>query len=238
MNQVALSNSVHSSLSPWLISFVYPLGCYVVLPTYFGSIEITGQHYIPINDPVIVAPIHRSRWDALLVPHAVGRLVSGRDLRFMVMSSEMKGFQGWLIRHLGGFPVDIEHPHASSLIHSVELLKQGEMLVMFPEGGIFRDEKVHSLKRGVARLALEVEEQKPNCGIKILPISMRYDHPYPQWGAKVRINIGEPFDVARYQKEGIRKDSQKLTEELKQRLNMLYLQQDPAFPESLVCHDI
>ncbi|MGK7945643.1 MAG: lysophospholipid acyltransferase family protein, partial [Microcystaceae cyanobacterium] len=193
-----------------------------LLPSYFGHIKITGQHYIPETGPVIVAPIHRSRWDALFVPYAVGRLVSGRDLHFMVMSSEMTGIQGWFIRRLGGFPVDIRRPHASSLSYSVELLKQGEMLVIFPEGGIFRDHQVHPLKRGVARIALEVEAQKPNAGVKILPISIDYDQSNPSWGTNVTLNIGQPLDVAPYQEAGMKKNSAKLTQDLESRLKSLY----------------
>jgi 1-acyl-sn-glycerol-3-phosphate acyltransferase len=222
MTSLSSLETVSSHISPWLIRLVYPLGCYGLLPTYFGQIQVIGRENIPQDVPVIVAPTHRSRWDALLVPLAVGRLVSGRDLRFMVMSSEMKGLQGCLIRRLGGFPIDIDHPHASSLIHSVQLLKQGEMLVMFPEGGIFRDYHVHSLKRGVARIALEVEVQRPQSGIKILPISLRYDDLYPHWGTSVRITIGQPLDVASYQQAGMKKNSEKLTHDLEQCLKNLY----------------
>lgn len=234
MNQLSSSETIQSQISPWLIRWVYPLGCRWVLPTYFGSIEMSGQEHIPLDVPVIVAPIHRSRWDALMIPYAVGRLVSGRDLRFMVMSSEMKGFQGWLIRHLGGFPVDVDHPHASSLIHSVELLKQGEMLVIFPEGGIFRDNIVHPLKRGVARIALEVEEQKPQSGIKILPVSIKYNCSYPQWGTKVKVRIGEPLEVANYQQEGMKKNSEKLTHDLEACLKSLYEDSDVSEAQTLV----
>lgn len=222
MTSLTSLETVNSYISPWLIRLVYPLGCYGLLPSYFGQIQVTGRENIPQDVPVIVAPTHRSRWDALLVPFAVGRLISGRDLRFMVMSSEMKGLQGCLIRRLGGFPIDIDHPHASSLVHSVQLLKQGEMLVMFPEGGIFRDHQVHPLKRGVARIALEVEVQRPQSGIKILPIGIRYDDLYPHWGTSVRITIGQPLDVASYQQAGMKKNSEKLTHDLEKCLKNLY----------------
>jgi 1-acyl-sn-glycerol-3-phosphate acyltransferase len=54
-----------SRVSPWLTSLFYPLGHYIVLPFYFGKIEITGQEHLPKDGPVILAPTHRSRWDAL-----------------------------------------------------------------------------------------------------------------------------------------------------------------------------
>jgi 1-acyl-sn-glycerol-3-phosphate acyltransferase len=76
-------------------------GNYLVLPAFFSKITVTGQENIPLTGGVILAPTHRSRWDALILPYAVGRLVSGRDLRFMVSANEMKGVQGWFIRRLG-----------------------------------------------------------------------------------------------------------------------------------------
>jgi 1-acyl-sn-glycerol-3-phosphate acyltransferase len=222
LSKASVSASVRSQISPWLIRVAYPLGCRVVLPLFFKKITVIGREHIPSTDALIVAPIHRSRWDALLVPYAVGRWVSGRNLRFMVMSSEMTGLQGWLIHHLGGFPVDIERPAASSLEHSVELLKQGQTVVIFPEGGIFRDRLVHPLKRGVARIALEVKAQQPDSPIKILPVSIQYDRAYPEWGSEVAIIIGEAIALDIYGTEHLKASSQQLTQDLEQRLKQLH----------------
>ncbi|MDJ0583101.1 lysophospholipid acyltransferase family protein [Crocosphaera sp.] len=216
------SEQVKSRISPWLINIAYPFGSKIVLPFYFGSITINGQENIPKTDPVIIAPTHRSRWDALIVPYAFGRIVSGRDVRFMVTSSEMTGIQGWFIRRMGGFPVDIKRPGASSLEYSVEVLKQGEMLVIFPEGGIFRDTEVHPLKRGVARIALEVESQQPGCGMKILPVRIEYSQPFPSWGTDITVNISPPLDVATYDTTTMKRSSQKLTHDLESNLKRIF----------------
>lgn len=208
-------------ISPWLISWLYPLASYIVLPLYFRRLTIVGQENIPQSGAVIVAPTHRSRWDAVIVPYAVGRLVSGRGVWFMVMASEMRGFQGWLIRRLGGFPVDVERPALESLSYSVELLCRGEMLAIFPEGGIFRDNRTHRLKRGVARIALEVEARKPGVGMKILPISIQYSQPYPTWRTDIVVNIGLPINVADYSNDSPKQASAKLTANLAAALNHL-----------------
>lgn len=221
-SQDSQSLANNSRISPWLASLIYPLGTYVVLPTFFGKIEITGQENIPTKNPVIVAPTHRSRWDALLVPYAVGKLVSGRYTRFMVSINEVKGLQGWFIRRLGGFPVDPEKPGASSLRHSVELLKNDEMLVIFPEGNIFRDRQIHPLKRGVARIALDVVAEKQKTEVNILPVSLRYSVPYPSWGAKVQIDIGVPLNAAQFLEDSVRQSSKKLTETLEKSLKELH----------------
>jgi 1-acyl-sn-glycerol-3-phosphate acyltransferase len=217
------TDELNSRVSPWLAKLLYPLGCYLVIPGFFGKIEIFGQENIPRHDPVIVAPTHRSRWDAFIVPYAIGRLVSGRDLRFMVSANEVKGIQGWVIRHMGGFPVDTERPQLNSVRHSIELLKsKQEMLVIFPEGGIFNDYQIHPLKRGVAAIALQAETDKSEIGVKILPVGIRYSQPYPTWGADVRVDIGVPITVKKYHGKSLRQSSQKLTTALQESLEQLY----------------
>lgn len=212
-----------SRISPWIARIIYPIGCYLVLPLFFRKIDIRGQENIPQNGPVIIAPTHRSRWDALIVPYAVGRIVSGRDLRFMVSANEVKGIQGWFIRRMGGFPVNTEHPQISSVRHSIELLQQDhEMVVIFPEGGIVSDCKIQPLKRGVALIALEAEADKSNRGVKILPVSVRYSQLDPCWGTKVKVDIGSPLKVADYLGDSLRKNSQKLTLALQESLQTLY----------------
>ena len=214
--------SLNSRISPWLANLLYPLGSKFVLPLFFDKIQVTGQENIPENGSVIVAPTHRSRWDALVIPYAVGKLVSGRDLRFMVSSNEVKGLQGWFIRRMGGFPVDTERPGMESLCHTVDLLREEEMIVIFPEGGIFRQPKVQNLKRGVALISLQVQSEHPANKVKILPVSIRYSQTYPSWGTKVDVDIGSPLDVKDYVTKSLRQGSQKLTQELFQRLKDLH----------------
>lgn len=217
------SDKLNSRVSPWLARILYPVGCYLFLPLFFGRIQVNGRENIPLQDPVIVAPTHRSRWDALIVPYALGRLVSGRDLRFMVSANEVKGFQGWVIRRMGGFPVDTERPQLSSIRHSIELLKQNkEMLVIFPEGNIFNDDKIHPLKRGVATIALQAGADRLDRQVKILPVAIRYSQRYPSWGTRVVVNIGTPLTVSEYSERSLRHSSQRLTAALQNSLKQIY----------------
>lgn len=220
---------VTSTVSRWLPSILYPLARHFVIPFYFGQIQVTGQEHIPRSGPVILAPTHRARWDAIVVPHTTGRPTTDRDLRFMVSANEMQGLQGWFIRRMGGFPVDTDQPGIGSFRHGVELLEQGEMVVIFPEGGIFQDGRVHPLKRGLACIALNVESSNPGLGVKIVPISIRYSHQIPRWRCDVKVSIGTPLNVADYytaSTEGCRgltarQSSQKLTTDLEAALKHL-----------------
>ena len=211
--------STNSHVSPWLAPLVYPLGRHFVLPGYFRSIDVSGQENLPKSGPTILAPTHRSRWDALMLPYATGRHVTGRDLRFMVSVNEVTGFQGWFIKRLGGFPVDPNHPAIATLRHGVELLLDQQMLTIFPEGGIFQDREVHPLKPGLARLALQAESNHPGLGVKIVPITIRYYPSIPRWGSRVKITIGSPLSAADYiTGASAKKEAQLLTADLEMAL--------------------
>jgi 1-acyl-sn-glycerol-3-phosphate acyltransferase len=210
-----------SRFSPWLISLVYPLGRYLLLPFYFGRIEVKGRENLPLSGPVVLAPTHRSRWDAFIVPYAAGHHMTGRHLRFMVSADEVTGIQGWFIRRLGGFPINTNHPAIASLRHGVDLLQQGEVLVIFPEGNIFRENYIQRLKPGLARLALQAEASQPQLGIKIVPISLEYSKPFVPWRTSIKVRIGKPLSVANYDLAAHKQSAKSLTADLQQALEEL-----------------
>ena len=210
-----------SRVSPWLPPLVYFLGREIVFPFYFGKIKVTGQENLPTTGSVILAPTHRSYWDALLVAHATGRGVTGRDPRFMVSVDHCKGLKGWFIRHLGGFPVDTKRPAITTLRHGVEILQQGEMLVIFPEGDIYREGYVHPLKPGIGRLALSAELSQPELGVKIVPIGISYNQTYPRRGCQSSLKIGSPLSVKDYSTGSIKQDAKHLTQDLELALKQL-----------------
>jgi 1-acyl-sn-glycerol-3-phosphate acyltransferase len=219
---VGPSNRSHSTRPryvSWLIALAYPLARHVVLPFYFRRIEVTGREHIPATGPIILAPTHRSRWDALIVPYAAGQDVTGRLLRFMVTSDEMKGIQGWLIRQMGGFPINTRQPAIAALRHSIDLLQRGETLVIFPEGDIFR--QCQPLKPGLARLALQAEASQPELDVQIVPIGIQYSKPFVPWRSSVKVQIGQPMKVANYSTETPKLSARKLTSQLERALRSL-----------------
>lgn len=216
------ATSVSSRVSPGLISFLHPLARYLVFPAYFNSIWVTGQENLPKTGPVILAPTHRSRWDPILMSHIAGRPVTGRDLHFMTTATEMKGIQGWFVRRLGGFPVNLNHPGIGSLRHGIELLQQGKMVTIFPEGGIFHTETVPRLKPGLARLALKAESAQLGLNVQIVPVGIHYSTQKAKLGCDVRINIGVPIAASSYLQGSAKQDAKRLTADLHQEIEHLY----------------
>ncbi len=223
------------TVSPWLSRLVYPLGCYLLLPTYFGKLEIIGRENIPRSGPVLLAPTHRSRWDALIVPYTAGRWKTGRDLRYMVSENEMRGLQGWVIHRMGGFPVDPKHPGLSTIRRSIEVLSQGEMLVIFPEGDIYRKQSVQPLKAGIGRIAIQAQSQRQvSESVKVVPISIHYSQAYPNWGTRVKVTVGCPLDTADYPPEQPKKTARQLTQDLEKALKDLY-EKDSPWKQAAAC---
>jgi 1-acyl-sn-glycerol-3-phosphate acyltransferase len=225
-SKLTKETNITSNVSPWFSFLAYPLARYVVLPFYFGRIEITGQENLPSSGPVILAPTHRSRWDSFMVPIAAGRDITGRDLRFMVTADEMKGIQGWLIRRFGCFAVDTKNPAIASIRHGIELLQAGEVLVIFPEGGELAENRqcaVNKLQPGLARIALQAESNQPNLGIQIVPINIQYSRCFPHRGSDVKIRIGRPLQVSDYrtQTESTKRKAERLTADLSSALRAL-----------------
>lgn len=213
------SQPIRSRCLPWLASIVYPLARHLVLPLYFRRIEVTGREHFPATGPVIIAATHRSRWDALMVPCAVGQDVTGRVLRFMVTADEIKGVQGWFIRRLGGFPINTRHPTIAALRHSIDLLQHGEALVIFPEGNIYR--QAANLKPGLARLALQAEASQADLNVQIVPISIQYSKPLVPWRSAVKIQVGQSLSAAEYSSEHPKQGAKRLTADLEQVLRSL-----------------
>jgi 1-acyl-sn-glycerol-3-phosphate acyltransferase len=132
----------------------------------------------------------------------------------MVSHDEMMGFQGWVIRHFGGFPVNTRQPSVATLRHGVDLLSQGEALVIFPEGNIFREPEVQPLRPGLARLAIQATLARGQADLKIVPVALSYSTLFPQRGDSAHIQIGAPLLIADYDYQRGKQASQQITADL------------------------
>ncbi len=166
----------------------------LTLPLWFRSITVDGLERVPRRGAVLLAPTHRARWDALLLPHAAGRRATGRDCRFMVTVDEMQGLQGWFLSRLGCFPVNQQRPSLGSLRHAVELLAAEQQLVVFPEGCIRRPgEEPLRLQPGLARIAgLASSRGVP---VDVVPVGIAYGHPRPRPCDRAAVCFGEPMRI-------------------------------------------
>src|SRR5262245_26258060 len=131
-------------VSKWLVGMFCRL--------YF-RIEFEGAERAPKEGAMIVAPNHVSYCDPLWVS-----IPLDRPLGYMTWERFTKlPLLGPLIRAYGAFPVKIEQGDRAALRHSLDRLKRGGGLVIFPEGSRTRTGRLMPFKAGVIRLALEAD---------------------------------------------------------------------------------
>ena len=171
----------------------------MILRNYFRERIVLGKENLPLNGPVVLAPTHRARWDALMLPMAAGRRVTDRDCRFMVTRSEMNGLQGWFLNRLGCFPVDQARPSLSTLRYAVDLMIDGQQLVVFPEGKINRTNEPIRLYQGLARLA-QLAYRK-GVDIQIVPVGLGYSEVIPKLCGRAAICFSVPMKISEIGRE-------------------------------------
>ena len=169
------------------------------LNNFFKRRIVIGREFLPLSGAVVLAPTHRSRWDALMLTMAAGRRITNRDCRYMVTRSEMKGLQGWFLNRVGCFPIDQGRPSLISLRYAVDLLIARQQLVVFPEGKINRFGEPISLKKGLIRLAQLAS--KNGLEVNVVPVGLGYSEVIPKLCGSAAICFSKPITIAQLGKD-------------------------------------
>jgi 1-acyl-sn-glycerol-3-phosphate acyltransferase len=108
------------------------------------------QLKIPEKGRVLVVCNHVSGLDPMVLLTACER-----PLRFMIAAEEYhKPVLHYLFRHLGCIPVERKGKPEVAFRETIQRLKEGEAVMLFPHGGIHTDDDVHKpIKKGVLKLA-------------------------------------------------------------------------------------
>ncbi len=185
-------------------------------------VEVHGRENVPASGAFILSPgAHRSNLEIFLVC-----LVTRRRLRYMGKDSLWKNpASDWFFSSLGGFPVNRDGADREALNQTLDLVGQGEAVVMFPEGTRRSGPTIEPdhMRDGVAYVASRAQVPVVPVGIggseRAMPAGAKYIRP-----SKMVVVVGEPLtpvplkESGRVSRSGVRT----LTEDLRRTLQGLF----------------
>ena len=153
-------------------------------------IRFEGVAHVPATGPVVIAPNHVSFMDPILVT-----IPLRRALHYMALEPffRIRGL-GALMRWARAFPVQEGEADGPAVRRALRLLRQGEPVVIFPEGGRSPDGHAQRFRHGTARLCIDE-------GVAAAPIAIRGAfHAFPRgtnWPRpgrpRVNVRFGRPL---------------------------------------------
>ncbi len=123
--------------------------------------KVVGREHIPATGAAILAPVHRSFAD-----FGFAAFCTERKLFFMTKDEMWNNkWLGKLLLTVGAFPVHRESADREALQRAEEVLRRGELLVLFPEGTRRDGREVEDLMEGATFLSART-------GAPIVPIGI------------------------------------------------------------------
>ncbi len=178
--------------------------------TLYGLKVIKGKNNIPADGAAIVAGNHISMADPVFLYFS-----QKRQIHYMAKAEIFKNkFLGWVVGSYGGFPVERGTGDTDSINNAGQLLCDGKVLGIFPEGTRSKDGKIGRGKAGVMHIAFQ-------SGAPIYPFAVYAKKSALKIGSKYTIAFGDPVTAAdlgvvtgspREYREGTRKLMKIITE--------------------------
>jgi 1-acyl-sn-glycerol-3-phosphate acyltransferase len=181
----------------WLVKYI-AVG---PLLSLLGRPKVEGLEYVPTSGPAILASNHLAVMDSFFLP-----LVVRRRITFLAKSEYFTGtgLKGWLSRWfftaVGQVPIDRSDADAAqaALNTAEQVLAQGKLLGMYPEGTRSPDGRLYKGKTGLGRLALET-------GVPVIPVAMIGTNVVNPPGStmlrfgRVTVRFGKPMEFSRFE---------------------------------------
>ena len=199
--------------------------------TLFGLLRlkpsVSGGANLPATGGAVLAITHFGYFDFALVEWMMWKR-NGRHIRFLATKGAFdKPVVGTMLRGMHHISVDMS-AGADAFRLAVEALRAGEVLGVFPEGGVSASFTVRELKSGAVRMAAEA-------GVPVIPVAVWGGHRLMTKGPKTRLRdkiglpvgfaVGEPMVVSEAD------DASGVTLTLRERLQSLVTSLQDRYPE-------
>ena len=175
----------------------YVIARFVIRPLLWVLLRprVTGQEFVPLDGPVILASNHLSFIDSIVIP-----IVAPRRVALLAKAEYFTGtgISGWFTRTLftalGAHPVERETHRAAqaALDTALGVLDSGLAFGLYPEGTRSRDGRLARGKTGVAWLALTADCPVVPVAVRgtdrVQPVDARWPRPH-----RVAVTFGRPM---------------------------------------------
>ena len=167
--------------------------------------KIIGKENMPKDTAAIICPNHVHALDS-----AVIIAMNKRKINVLAKEELFKnGFIRWIADLFGIYPVKRDNKSMESIKISLKLLKNNELLMIFPEGTRNGMAKGVKPKEGAIKLAMRAN-------VPIIPIGIQGSF---KAFTRVKVNIGEPIYYSEYKDEINNKELlEELTKDLMNRI--------------------
>ena len=157
-----------------------------LLGSSLAKIKIRGHHNLPKKGPFVIASNHFSDYDPLFITYAIRKPIC-----FIAASDqEIEWIFAWAPFLYGRIPIDRKKVSPSTIKMSIGALKKGEILGVFPDGGVSYN-LLSKPKKGAVFLSTLGEA--PIVPISIYGAERAWEGAINGIRSKVCINIGRPF---------------------------------------------
>ena len=167
-------------------------------------LDVRGVEALP-SGGVLLCPNHSSNWDpvlmlvALPIDYRLHCMAKDSLFRIPVLAQ--------IIRHFGGFPVARGQSDIQAVKTALKVIKDGENLMIFPEGTRVEYEGEVRAKGGVAMIATRT-------GAKIIPVFISREK---KLFHKTRIVFGEQYEPTYAGRKPTAEENQVIADEILER---------------------
>ncbi len=183
----------------------------------YNRTNVKGRRNVPKKGGVILASNHSSYWDPLILCTSIWR-----PLHYLAKAELFKGrFTRFFFTSVGQIRVERGKGDQEALINAINALKQGKMVVFFPEGTTYAGRSLGKGHTGVARVALKARVPVVPVALfntwKIFPRGKKIPRPW-----KAKLIFGAPLRFEKYYgKEDDRETTRRITTEIMENIAAL-----------------
>lgn len=147
------------------------------------KLVVHGNTKLP-ETPLIICANHINLWDPILLA-----IIFERPIRFMAKKELFDNkFLGFLLNKFGAFPVDRDNVNIKTIKDAIKLVKNNEVLGIFPEGTRVKTVSEENMKTGVAMIA-------SRAGADVIPVFINSNY---KFRSKVEVFVRDKIAISSF----------------------------------------